>query len=180
MHLRELAATAILDISVILHTATLHPDGGPKLPEGSDPIPPWEPISLSTMLYAVSFLAPLWFLRCCWSLGRSPNLWGVVVFDRGPQEGARRVYSLSLAQHFRIGTRKSRRNVEEVEEIEGGASEGSFSRRFLLSREKSKTLTQLLNIDGSCPNAARRQKFVEVKPGTRQGPQYFPLTNARR
>lgn len=90
MHLLGLA-TAIHDIAGILHTTTLHPDGGPKLPEGSDPIPPWELISLSKMLYAVSFLAPPWFFRCCWSLGSSSNLRSVVVFDRGPQEGARRV-----------------------------------------------------------------------------------------
>ncbi|PGH36071.1 hypothetical protein GX50_01083 [[Emmonsia] crescens] len=174
MHLLGLA-TAIHDIAGILHTTTLHPDGGPKLPEGSDPIPPWELISLSKMLYAVSFLAPPWFFRCCWSLGSSSNLRSVVVFDRGPQEGARRVYSLSTAQHFRIGTWQSRRNVEEVEGIEGGASEGSLSRRFLLSRENSKILNQLLNIEGSCPNTAGRQKFVEAKPGIRQGPNISPL-----
>lgn len=89
MHLLELAAVAIHDMAGNLF-AQFHPNGEP---EGSSPIPPQfkNMVSLSTMLYCVPNSYPRGYLDAVGYWAEVQIFSGVVLFDRGPQEGARQV-----------------------------------------------------------------------------------------
>lgn len=92
MHLLELAAIAIHDMAGDLF-ARFHPNGEP---EGSTPMSPQfkNMVSLSTMLYCIPSLFPRGPFDAVGYWTEVQVFGGVVVFDRGPQEGARHVSTI--------------------------------------------------------------------------------------
>ncbi|KAK2785372.1 hypothetical protein FQN51_003814 [Onygenales sp. PD_10] len=91
MHLLELVAIAIHDLAGNLYLI-VHPDGRDQVVEVCDD--PWvsrELISLSTMFYCVPSRFPRAFLDVVGYWAEVQIFGGVVVFDRGPEEGKRHI-----------------------------------------------------------------------------------------
>lgn len=107
MHLLELVAIAVHDIAGNLYAA-FHPDGEPAPANSSSfPLGPKDCISLSTKLYITSHPYPRGFLDVVGYWAEVQVFGGVVVFDRGPQEGARQVslqYNNPAAANWRTTT----------------------------------------------------------------------------
>lgn len=89
MHLLELVAIALHDIAGNLY-ATFHPDGEPK-PDRPRYFGPKNRISLSTKLYALPGRYSRGLLDVVGYWAETQIFGGVVVFDRGPQQGSRQV-----------------------------------------------------------------------------------------
>lgn len=92
MHLLELVAIAVHDIAGNLY-ATFHPDEEPAPTDSSSflLLQSKDCISLSTKLYITSHRYPRGLLDVVGYWTEVHVFGGVVVFDRGPQEGARHV-----------------------------------------------------------------------------------------
>jgi hypothetical protein len=91
MHLLELVAMAVHDMAGNLYAA-FHREGEPRSAEAaSQPFLPMDLISLSTMCYATPGRYPRGFSDVVGYWAETHIFGGVVVFDRGPEEGARRV-----------------------------------------------------------------------------------------
>lgn len=91
MHLLELSAIAIHEIAGNLF-ATFHPDGEPRSVDSRQQLfQPNNTISLSTLSYAISGRYPRGHLDVVGYWAETNIFGGVVVFDRGPEEGARHV-----------------------------------------------------------------------------------------
>ncbi|KAK2811855.1 hypothetical protein FQN50_001893 [Emmonsiellopsis sp. PD_5] len=89
MHLLELVAMAVHDMAGNLYAA-FHPEGEPCSAEAAtQPFRPKDLISLSTMCYATPGRYPRGFLDVVGYWAETHIFGGVVVFDRGPEEGAR-------------------------------------------------------------------------------------------
>ena len=97
MHLLELVAMAVHEMAGNLFAA-LHPDGEPRSPDhGRQLLPPPDYlVSLSTMSYAMPNHYPRGHLDVVGYWAETHIFGGVVVFDRGPNEGAREVSAASF------------------------------------------------------------------------------------
>ncbi|PGH36277.1 hypothetical protein GX50_00962 [[Emmonsia] crescens] len=92
MHLLELAAVAVHDMAGNLF-ASFHPDGEPRLEQAAGTgFQQQGLISLSTMSYIRSDIYPRGVLDVVGYWAEAHIFGGIVVFDRGAEEGARNCY----------------------------------------------------------------------------------------
>ncbi|PGH01798.1 hypothetical protein AJ80_08965 [Polytolypa hystricis UAMH7299] len=123
MHLLELAAIAIHEMAGNLFAA-FHPDGEPRSTDvGQQQFRPVNTISLSTMCYAVSGRYPRGSLDVVGYWAETHIFGGVVVFDRGPREGARQCNAAYI--HPRFPAPLFQLSEHQLETLSRAGSQGS-------------------------------------------------------